>query len=212
MALPTHGHLAALLAVACAQIADAQTPLYQSKTIVTGQEEPQRLIGFVRCFEQVLVKVSGDPRVATRSRDSPISPPTRPSMSWISVTATAWRAFRFTTSRGRGSGRMTSPSTSIRRRSTRSLAMLGSKPWLAERPRLVIFATVTNARGSYVLTRDGERGRDMREGLAAAAERLGMETILPDESILESIRPYARKLAGGRRRRRWTKSPPRRAA
>ena len=37
--------------------------LYQAQTIVTGQREPERNIGFALCLEDVLVKVSGDPRL-----------------------------------------------------------------------------------------------------------------------------------------------------
>jgi hypothetical protein len=37
--------------------------LYQARTIVTGQGEVSRRVGFADCLEQVLVKVSGDSRL-----------------------------------------------------------------------------------------------------------------------------------------------------
>jgi hypothetical protein len=37
---------------------------------------------------------------------------------------------------------------------------------------------------SYVLARDGERGRDQRDALTAAAERFGMPIELPDRAAL----------------------------
>ena len=36
---------------------------YQGKVIVTGTGEPNRRTGFAQCLEDVLVKVSGDPRL-----------------------------------------------------------------------------------------------------------------------------------------------------
>src|SRR5258707_8860811 len=41
----------------------ADTNLYQATTFVTGQYEPNRSIGFGKCLEYVLVKVTGDPRL-----------------------------------------------------------------------------------------------------------------------------------------------------
>src|ERR1700722_9475052 len=37
--------------------------LYQSQTIVTGQDEPNRQAGFKTCLDAVLLKVSGDQRL-----------------------------------------------------------------------------------------------------------------------------------------------------
>jgi hypothetical protein len=37
--------------------------LYRARTIVTGQGEESRRVGFPVCLEQVLIKVSGDPRL-----------------------------------------------------------------------------------------------------------------------------------------------------
>jgi len=37
--------------------------LYRAKAIVTGIGEKNRIPGLVRCLEDVLVKVSGDPRL-----------------------------------------------------------------------------------------------------------------------------------------------------
>src|SRR4051812_35742492 len=43
--------------------ARAASDLYRGKTIVTGQREESRIPGFSKCLEDVLVKVSGDPRL-----------------------------------------------------------------------------------------------------------------------------------------------------
>src|SRR5437879_3561169 len=60
--------LVAVLSLGVAIPATA-SDLYRTQTIVTGQGEPNRLIGFAVCLEQVRIKVSGavsltgDPRL-----------------------------------------------------------------------------------------------------------------------------------------------------
>jgi hypothetical protein len=66
-----------------------------------------------------------------------------------------------------------------------ALRVLRREPWrAASRPRLVVFLGVRIGPTSYVLASDGERGRDQRDALAAAAERFGMPTALPDRAAL----------------------------
>src|ERR687895_37401 len=55
-------HITVLLMLACGSAAAAD--LYQAQAIVTGEGEENRKVGFARALEQVLVKVSGDPRLA----------------------------------------------------------------------------------------------------------------------------------------------------
>ena len=56
--------VAAMVMLGCANASGANVNnLYQCQTIVTGQGEESRRFGFPVCLEQVLVKVSGDPRL-----------------------------------------------------------------------------------------------------------------------------------------------------
>ena len=55
--------LAAVLAC-CSDPAMAAEDLYRAQTVVTGQGEANRLIGFASCMEDVLIKVSGAQRLA----------------------------------------------------------------------------------------------------------------------------------------------------
>jgi hypothetical protein len=56
--------LAAMVMLGCGNASGANVDdLYQCQTIVTGQGEESRRFGFPVCLEQVLVKVSGDPRL-----------------------------------------------------------------------------------------------------------------------------------------------------
>src|SRR3981081_2635840 len=56
--------LAAALACCTAAPATAAEDLYRAQTVVTGQGEANRMIGFTWCMEDVLIKVSGAERLA----------------------------------------------------------------------------------------------------------------------------------------------------
>jgi len=61
--------LLGMLTCGTGAIANAEDNLYRAQTIVTGQGEANRVIGFAACLEDVLIKVSGmlklagDPRL-----------------------------------------------------------------------------------------------------------------------------------------------------
>src|SRR6516225_12311232 len=63
--------LLGMLTCGTGAIANAEDNLYRAQTIVTGQGEANRVIGFAACLEDVLIKVSGavklagDPRLKT---------------------------------------------------------------------------------------------------------------------------------------------------
>ena len=88
--------------------------LYRAQTIVTGQGEESRAAGFAEALEEVLVKVSGDPRLIGDPRVAELL--AGPAISSAtSAIATAWRAFRSMTSRARAIGPTTSPFVPDRR-------------------------------------------------------------------------------------------------
>src|SRR6266699_2040714 len=64
--------LAAALFCSAAASARAADELYEAQAIVTGQREPERLRAFPDCLEDVLVKVSGDPRLIGDPRLVPL--------------------------------------------------------------------------------------------------------------------------------------------
>ena len=59
-----------------------------------------------------------------------------------------------------------------------ALAALGDRPWLAERPKLLVRIMITDKRGSYPLTADGDNDERHRQALLAAAIRYGMHVVL----------------------------------
>ena len=61
------GLLAAAM-ICCGGAMAADVNLYRAQTVVTGQGEPNRIIGFGACLEDVLIKVSGQPALASDRR------------------------------------------------------------------------------------------------------------------------------------------------
>jgi hypothetical protein len=66
-----------------------------------------------------------------------------------------------------------------------ALLKLGRRPWREPRPKIVLFVRVLNGPNSFVLDRDRERERDMREAIAAAAWLLGLSIAMPESSALQ---------------------------
>jgi hypothetical protein len=169
--------------------------LYEARTIVTGHGEGSRHIGFRQCLEQVLVKVSGDPRLIGDPK----------------VAALAEGAASFVTDfafRDRMAGIPVHDEQGTRDRPydltvrfdpakiDAALRSLGREPWRAPRPRLAMFVAVEIGGTAYLLASDGKRGRDQREALAEAAARSGMPIALPDEAAVAAAGLSYPKLQG----------------
>src|SRR5438105_12329576 len=131
--------VAAALPYGVGAIAAEAADLYQAQTIVTGQGEANRIIGFGFCLEDVLIKVSG---VQNLAGDSRLAVPKANASNLV-------RTFRY-------HDRMTGISTHDEQ-GTRDrpydlivdfspekiddlLDTLGLKAWLAHRPVLGVFA------------------------------------------------------------------------
>jgi hypothetical protein len=158
--------------------------LYEAQAIVTGTGEKNRLPGLVQCLEDVLVRVSGDPRL--------IGDPTAIALGknvgdYVS-------SFRY---RDRMEGIPIHDEQGSHDRPhdltvdfdpakiDTALHALGREPWTSERPQLVVFLGVTNAKGSFVLTADGDESPYMGESLAAASTRMAVPTVLPRQAELK---------------------------
>jgi hypothetical protein len=174
--------LAALLMFGDGAAAGNVDGLYQARTIVTGQGEASRRVGFADCLEQVLVKVAGDPRLLDDPR----------------VTGLAAKADTFVADfqyHDRMAGIPVHDEQGTRDRPydltvafhpariDAALRSLGREPWSVPRPRVVVLVAVRLGT-TYLLASDGERGRDQREALADAAERFGIPIALPDQAAL----------------------------
>jgi hypothetical protein len=166
---------------ATARMASAETTiddLYQAQTIVTGQGEANRLLGFVPCLRDVLVKVSGDPRLDGDARVAQLAKDAKGFVTGFTYhdrmaglplhdeQGTRDRPYDLIVSFDPG-------------KIDAELHSLGVTPWSATRPRLAVFLAMRNGLLTYLLDNDGDRGRDQRASLAAAASKRGVSIAVP---------------------------------
>ena len=164
-------------------LADPRSDLYQAKAIVTGTGETNRELGFRKCLDDVLLRVSGDQRLLSR-REMPAL--RDKAGSFVSE-------FRY---RDRLEGRPVRDEQGTHDRPhdltclykpetvDAVLKSLGSRPWLDKRPKLVVLLGVKNAKGSYVLASDEASGRYMQESLLAAAQLPSLSIAIPPRALL----------------------------
>jgi len=160
-------------------MAAAAAELYRAQTIVTGQGEPNRSIGFASCLEDVLVKVSGalklagDPRLAaykSRAADFVTSFSYHDQMSGLpkgDEQGTRDRPYDLSADFDAG-------------KIDNLLEMLGLKPWLSPRPVLAVFVEMEQGARRYIVTSDARQSDLQRDSLRAAAAKRGMAIVLPD--------------------------------
>ena len=159
--------------------------LYTTRAIVTGSDERNRPLGFSLCFEDVLVKVSGDPNVVKDAR-------------FGTLAANAGQYISKFSYRDRFEGKPVHDEQGTHDRPhfltcqfepqkiDNALKTLGRKSWLGPRPRLVKLLVVRGRKDSGVLSSDGPFDPDMREAVANAAARYGLTVILPRVATLQS--------------------------
>jgi hypothetical protein len=170
----------AIVVMGCVgSMAAAATELYRAQTIVTGQGEPNRSIGFASCLEDVLIKVSGalqlagDPRLAAykaRAADFVTSYSYHDQMSGLP--------------KGDEQGTRDRPydlsADFDAEKVDDVLNALGLKPWLSRRPVLAVFVEMEQGARRYVVTSDARQSDLQRDSLRAAAAKRGMTIVLPD--------------------------------
>ena len=164
---------------------DSLDDLYTTRAVVTGKDERTRPLGFKLCFEDVLVKASGDASIVSDSRFEVLA-------------ASAGQYISTFSYRDRLEGKPVHDEQGTYDRPhfltcrfdpqkiDGVLQTLGRKPWLAHRPRLVMLVAVHGRKSSGVLSSDGAFDADMREALANAAQRYGLSINLPSVATLGS--------------------------
>jgi uncharacterized protein len=153
--------------------------LYQAQTIVTGQGEANRSIGFASCLEDVLIKVSGalqlagDPRLAAykaRAADFVTSYSYHDQMSGLPKgDEQGTRDRPYDLSADFDAGKING-----------ILDAVGLKPWLWQRPVLAVLVEMEQGASRYVVTSDARQSDLQRDSLRAAAAKRGMTIVLPD--------------------------------
>jgi hypothetical protein len=164
---------------------DSLDDIYTTRAVVTGKDERNRPLGFRLCFEDVLVKVTGDPSVVWDSR-------------FETFAANAGQYVSTFSYRDRLEGKPVHDEQGTYDRPhfltcqfdpqkiDSVLKTLGRKPWLAPRPPLVMLLVVRGRTNSGILSSDGAFDPDMREALANASQRYGLSVHLPSVATLQS--------------------------
>jgi hypothetical protein len=175
--------LASALTWGAGTMAVAGGELYRAQAIVTGQGEANRIIGFASCLEDVLIKVSGAQKLAGDRRLT----------RYKSNAKSLVKAFSY---HDQMSGKPHRDEQGTRDRPydltvdfeekkiDDILRALALKPWLSPRPRLAVFAQMQNGPKNFVVTADGTQSDLQRDALRAAADRRGMDIVLPSTAAL----------------------------
>lgn len=173
-----------LLAVAlfCCRAAHADD-LYRAQTAVTGQGEPNRLIGFAACLEDVLIKVSGALKLAGDSRLAPAK-----ARAADFVAAFDYHDQMSGEAKRDEQGTRDRPFDLIvdfdRPKIDELLGTLGLTPWLSHRPTLGVVVALAPGTRNFIVAAEGRQSELQRDSLRIAAAKRGMSIVLPDEAAL----------------------------
>ncbi len=165
-------------------MAAAAENLYRAQTIVTGQGEANRIIGFAACLQDVLIKVSGaqklagDPRLTTYKKYA--SDYVKAFNYHDQMSGTPIRDEQGTRDR---------PYDLIvdfdEKKIDHLLGALGLTPWVVNRPVLAVFVEMEQGARSEIVTSDARQSDLQRDALLAAAAKRGMSIVLPATEVLE---------------------------
>jgi hypothetical protein len=184
-----------IAALACwpGTLAAAADDLYRAQSVVTGQGEANRIIGFAACLEDVLIKVSGalelagDPRLdGYKSRSADF------------VSAYSYHDQMSGKPKRDEQGTRDRPYDLIVEFDDKKiddvLKSLGLKPWLSRRPVLRVFVAMEQGPRQYIATSDAKESELQRDSLLAAALKRGMMIVLPDVAALAKTNINAAEL------------------
>jgi uncharacterized protein len=161
-------------------------PLYRADAIVTGTDMRQRPWGFAKTLREVLVKVSGDPRLVDDPRIAPLAARAQRFVACYDYAdlmadvpvhddqGTYDRPYRLTVE--------FDPA-----KIDAVLARFGDRPWRGVRPVILPVLLVRGPQPPpYVLSAETPRGADQRGSFANAARQFGMAFRMPASSQLKS--------------------------
>ena len=175
--------LIAALAVWAGTLTAAADNFYRAQTIVTGQGEANRIIGFAACLEDVLIKVSGALKLAGDPRLDVYK-----SRSADFVSGYSYHDQMSGTPKRDEQGTRDRPYDLVvdfeDKKIDDVLKSLGLKPWLSHRPILAVFVGMEQGSRQYIVTSDSKQSDLQRDSLLVAALKWGMTIVLPDVAAL----------------------------
>jgi uncharacterized protein len=176
------GALIAFAHPAAAQDIDA---LYRATAIVTGTGEENRLIGFRLTMEDVIVRVSGDYRLIVSGKAAPTIADAASFVTNIHY-HDRYEGIPVHDEQGTHDRPHDLTVDFDQARINTALFSMGSRPWLLPRPRLLVVLGVRNAKGTFVLSGDGDQGFYMRDSFTASSDRIAIPIALPSLAAIKS--------------------------
>lgn len=158
--------------------------IYTTQSVVTGFDERNRPLGFRLCFDDVLVKASGDGSINDDKRFAAYE-----AKAGEYIDTFSYRDKLFGKPIHDEQGSYDRPHFLTCRFNPQKiddiLKAMGRKPWPTPRPQLAMVLSVKGRKVSGVLSSDGAFDADMRESLATAARRYGVVVNLPNLAALK---------------------------
>ena len=165
--------------------ADATSDLYKSTVIVTGFDMRNRPAGFARALHEVLVKLSGEPRLDKDPRVDALAKHADTlvaSFDYVDQMAgipihdeqgTYDRPYYLTVLFDRA-------------KIDQTLADLGEKPWLGARPLIVPVFAVDRVTKSYLLSSENPSGADMAGSFTDVGADYDIHVKIPSDAELKA--------------------------
>ena len=171
------------------ELLDPKDP-YQAFDIVAGyNREETRLVGFGHCLREVLVRVSGEPRLEQDPRVAALAVHAAGLVASYDYSDFLIRLQPVHDDQGTGDER---PYDLVVRfdhaKIDAMLRDLNVPPWPGPRPEVVPVLWVKGFTGAYLLTAEVKTAAEQRSSLAAAAARYGMPLHVPSEGELADWR------------------------
>lgn len=166
---------------ACA--AGAPLESYRAQAVVTGTGEVNREVGFALAFKDVLVKVSGDPRLLSDARVEALA---KDAADYVQEFHYRDRMQGIPIHDEQGSHDRPHDLTTAfaPERIDAVLRSLGSRPWPAARPTLTLILHVQHGTQEFLVSSDNAAGIDMRDSLKQASRSVGIPMTLPSDAAL----------------------------
>jgi uncharacterized protein len=167
------------------ELLDPKDP-YQAFDIVAGyNKEATRLVAFGHCLREVLVRVSGEPRLEQDPRVAALAAHAVALVASYDYSDFLVRLHKVHDDQGTGDER---PYDLVVRfdhaKIDATLRDLGAPPWPGPRPEMVPVLWVKGFTGTYLLTAEVKAAAEQRGSLAGAAAQYGMPLHVPSEAEL----------------------------
>jgi hypothetical protein len=157
--------------------------LYQAMYVVSGKAPERRVVGFEEALRRLMVKLSGDRRLA----DDPVVAKMIAHAADY-VVDFSYRDLKEGIKLSDEQGSYDRPHyltvTFDQAKIDEALAELGRKPWAGPRPKLMIFLGVHRGADSYVVDNDDPRDAAMRESAGNASLLYSMPIAFPPKAAL----------------------------